>query len=206
MSWLQFWASLFHSSAWPLTTIICIALLRPAIIGLFDRTSQLVVEIGGQKASWKSLEPLAKTVASITDAAPVGTADHAAAGTETDDGWSRCLEEAAVEPVEAIVHAWRKLEGEIDRIADNVNPQLPHGWPVVTVALAGWDSWPTLEPVLAELRRLRDATATGVTTPDVTDAVRYVSVARNLATAIRRYRVGPDNPGSTQQHDGEGAR
>ena len=204
MSWLDFWASLLDSLAWPLTSIICVLLLRPAIIKLLDRTSQLAVEIGGQKASWKSLEPLAKTVASITDDKLVGGMDRADRIDVNDDGWSRSLEEAAVEPVEAIVHAWRKLESAMENAADRVDPQVPHGWPAVTMSLAGWDSWSSLEPAVAELRRLRDATAAGVTTPDVADAVRYVTVARNLATAIDRYLADEVKPGSARHYDDGG--
>lgn len=88
-------------------------------------------------------------------------------------------------PGQAVIDAWGLLEYQLNVASDRVAPDKPHGWPQVARNLETWDKWPMLYPAVAELKRLRDYTVRSNRPPSSADAGRYVSVAQDLATALR---------------------
>lgn len=92
---------------------------------------------------------------------------------------------ALAAPGQAIIDAWGLLEYQLNVASDRIAPDQPHGWPQVARNLETWDKWPMLYPAVLELRRLRDYTARSNRPPSSEDAVRYVSVAQDLAAALR---------------------
>jgi hypothetical protein len=77
------------------------------------------------------------------------------------------------------------LEYQLNIASDRLDPGQPHGWPQVARNLESWDKWAMLNPVVQELRRLRDYTVQSGRAPSKKDAARYVSVAQDVATTLR---------------------
>jgi hypothetical protein len=100
--------------------------------------------------------------------------------------FSGVKERAADAPRQAVIEAWGLLEYQLNLAADQFAPDQPRGWPQVATTLqAVWDMWPLLYPAVLELRRLRDYTVQSSRPPSGADAARYVSLAQDLATAVR---------------------
>jgi hypothetical protein len=92
---------------------------------------------------------------------------------------------ASAAPGQAVIDAWGLLEYQLNVVSDRLAPDQPHGWPQVARNLEAWDRWPILYPAVLELRRLRDYTVRSNRPPSSADAARYVSVAQDLAAALR---------------------
>ncbi len=100
---------------------------------------------------------------------------------------------ALAAPGQAIIDAWGLLEYQLNVVSDRIAPDQPHGWPQVARNLEAWEKWPMLYPAVLELRRLRDYTVRSNRAPSSEDAVRYVSVAQDLAATLRT--SFPSQPG-----------
>jgi hypothetical protein len=178
---LQFTAAIVNSLAWPAAVVVAAVLLRKELRDAFGRMESL--KFPGGEARFATLAPYEKVLAAAAkDAA--STADAAVVRREeTEFG---LLEElAATAPGQAIIDAWGLLEYQLNTASDQIAPNQPHGWPQVALNLERLDKWPLLSPAIGELRRLRDYTVESSWPPSSADAVRYVSLAQDLATTLR---------------------
>jgi hypothetical protein len=181
VSGLQFIAAIVNSLAWPAAVVAAAVLLRKELRDAFRRMQSLKLPWG--EATFATLAPYeqALAVAAKNADSPEDTAvirrDATAFGV---------LEElAATAPAQAVINAWGLLEYQLNVASDRIAPNQPHGWPQVALNLERLDNWPLLSPAIGELRRLRDYTVESSWPPSTADAVRYVSLAQDLATTLR---------------------
>lgn len=190
----QFVAAIVNSAAWPVAVIIVTGLLRRELLGVIRRLQSL--EFRGARATFATLPGYEQMIASATQDA--GFPDTREIVQREVTEFSGVKERAADTPREAVIQAWGLLEYELNVAADRLAPDQPHGWPQVAGTLqAAWDKWPLLYPAVQELRRLRDYTAHAAKPPSGADAARYVSVAQDLATAVKTASISQpnENPG-----------
>jgi hypothetical protein len=193
---LEFDASIVNSVAWPIAVLAAVVLLRPELVGVFRRIQSL--EFHGAKATFASLVDYEKVIAVATKG--VGPPNDAVGAKREDTDFNAIEELARVAPGQAVINAWGLLEYQLNVAADRIAPDQPHGWPQVARSLEALDKWPILYPVILELRRLRDYTVRSSRPPSTSDAARYVSVARDLVTALR---TSPLSVSGATQGDGE---
>lgn len=155
------------------------------------------VEFPGGKATFATLLEFEKVPAvALKDAE---TPDAEAAGRYAATEFSAVEALASQAPRQAVIDAWGLLEYQLNVASDQMAPDQPHGWPQVAHNLEAWDMWPILSPRVLELRRLREYTVQSNRPPSSTDAATYVSVAQDLATALRTAFASPpsEKPGGT---------
>lgn len=186
MTDLQFVAAIVTALAWPVAAVIAVRLVRPQLIGLFERMESLVFP--GGKVTFASLAGVEAVAVAAKDAAPPD--DKEVERYEATE-FSAVEQLAADNPKEAVVEAWGLLEYQLNRVSDRLAPDQPHGWPQVVRNLEAWDMWPVLRPAVEELRRLRNDTVRSSRLPSSADATRYVSVAQDLATTIKTSFMTP---------------
>lgn len=176
---LQLVATIVNSIAWPAAVVIAVVLLRPQLLGVFQRVQSL--EFPGGKATFSTLLDFEKVVAGKETEALESEAAGRYAATEFS------AVEALVEqaPRQAVIDAWGLLEYQLNVASDAMAPDRPHGWPQVAHNLETWDKWPALYPAILELRRLRDHTVRADRAPSSSDAALYVAVAQDLAASLR---------------------
>jgi hypothetical protein len=179
---LQFAAAIVNSLAWPAGVVVAVGLLRGDLVGAFQRMQSL--EFPGGKATFATLLDFQKVVAVAKDG---GSAQDATVVRQevTEFGVVEALVSEA--PGQAVIDAWGLLEYQLNVASDRVAPDQPHGWPQVARNLEAWEKWPMFYPAVLELRRLRDYTVRSNRPPSSSDAARYVSVAKDLATRIRTW-------------------
>jgi hypothetical protein len=177
---LQFVATIVNSVAWPAAVVIAVGLLRRELIDAFRRMQML--EFPGGKVTFAALADYQKVVA--VAAKDAGSGAEAVVRQEAA-GFSVVEALASAAPGQAVIDAWGLLEYQLNVVSDRLAPDQPHGWPQVARNLEAWDRWPILYPAVLELRRLRDYTVRSNRPPSSADAARYVSVAQDLAAALR---------------------
>jgi hypothetical protein len=192
---LQFAAALVNSLAWPAAAVFAVVLLREELRGVFRRMRR--VRFPGGEVSFATLAPYEKVLA--TTAKEAGSRDDTAVARREETAFGVLEKVATTSPGQAIIDAWTLLEHQLNMASDRVAPNQPHGWPQVALNLERLDNWPLLSPAIGELRRLRDYTVESSWPPSSADAVRYVSLAQDLATTLRT-SVLPDD----DDHDPDG--
>jgi hypothetical protein len=160
--------------------VIAVGLLRRELIDAFRRMQML--EFPGGKVTFAALADYQKVVA--VAAKDAGSGAEAVVRQEAA-GFSVVEALASAAPGQAVIDAWGLLEYQLNVVSDRLAPDQPHGWPQVARNLEAWDRWPILYPAVLELRRLRDYTVRSNRPPSSADAARYVSVAQDLAAALR---------------------
>jgi hypothetical protein len=200
VTWLQFFAAIVNSLAWPVAVVALAVLLRRELIGMFQRMQSL--EIAGGKATFATLPGYEQMIA--VAAQDVGGPDGGAILAQDMTEFSVVAALAAVAPGQAVIDAWGLLEYQLNVASDRVAPDQPHGWPQVDRNLEVWDKWPLLRAAVLELRRLRDYTVQAKRPPSPADAARYVSVAQDLTTTIRAAFMSAPNAGA-DEHAGGGS-
>lgn len=189
MTGLQFVAAIVNSLAWPTAVVVAVGLLRRELADTFRRIQSL--EFPGGKATFATLQEYEKMIAAVAkDARSPGDEAIVRHGV-TEFSVVQALALAA--PGQAIIDAWGLLEYQLNVVSDRIAPDQPHGWPQVARNLEAWEKWPMLYPAVLELRRLRDYTVRSNRAPSSEDAVRYVSVAQDLAATLRT--SFPSQPG-----------
>lgn len=181
MTGLQFTASIVNSLAWPTAVVVAAVLLRKELRDAFRRMQSL--KFPGGEATFATLAPYEKVLAAA--AKDAGSPADAAVIRREETEFGVLAELAATAPAQAIIDAWGLLEYQLNTASDRIAPNQPHGWPQVALTLERLDKWPLLAPAVAELRRLRDYTVESSWPPSSADAVRYVSLAQDLATTLR---------------------
>ena len=181
MSALQFVAAIVNSLAWPAAVVIAAVLLREELRGAFRRIRRL--KFPGGEATFAALAPYEQALA--VAAKNADSAEDTAVVRREVTAFGVLEELAATAPAQAIINAWGLLEYQLNDVSDRIAPNQPHGWPQVAVNLERLDNWPLLSPAIGELRRLRDYTVESSWPPSTADAVRYVSLAQDLATTLR---------------------
>jgi hypothetical protein len=194
---LQFTAAIVNSLAWPTAVMVAAVLLRKEIRDALRRILHL--RFPGGEATFAPLAPFqAALAATARDTAPEDTEEIRRQATEFGP-----LEELAEwAPAQAIIFAWGLLEYQLNAASDRIAPNQPHGWPQVALNLNRLNKWPLLFPAIVELRRLRDYTVESGYPPSTADAIRYVSLAQDLATTLRTAAVSRDRD---DEDHGEGA-
>ncbi len=190
MDGLQFVAALAASLAWPLAIVACVVTLRRQIAAVLPRLES--VEFPGGSARFAKLPEIADSVAdAASQAGPAAmeTPDSRSA----DAGWSRIVDTVDGSPREAILAAWNQLEYQLNVVSDRIDPAAQHGWPQVSRTLRVLSGWAGLSPAVAELWSLKNSTARAGRAPLAEDALRYVSVAREVAVTLNALPV----PGAT---------
>jgi hypothetical protein len=190
---LQFTAALVNSLVWPVAVVIAAFLLRKELRDAFRRMLRL--QFPGGAVDFAPLEPMQEVIAATAGDADAQVETPAVAQPTLEFAPLAGLAELA--PAQAIVYAWGLLEYTLNVVSDRIAPNLPHGWPQVTLNLQRLDNWPLLGPAIAELRRLRDYTVETGFPPSTADALRYVSLAQDLVTTLRSARVsdsGEEDP------------
>jgi hypothetical protein len=177
----QLAAALVNSLAWPAAAVFTVILLREELRGAFRRISRL--RFPGGEASFATLAPYEKVLA--TTAKEAGSGEDAAAARREETAFGVLEKVAVTSPGQAIIDAWTLLEYQLNIASDRVAPNQPHGWPQVALNLESLEMWPLLFPAIQELRRLRDYTVESSWPPSSADAIRYVSVAQDVATTLR---------------------
>jgi hypothetical protein len=182
---LEFISALAGSIAWPVAVVSCVVILRKHLAGLLRRLE--TVEVAGSKATFGTLTSVEQTIAAVATGPQTGDGPAERASLR-DEGaeWDVLVARAAVAPKEAVIDAWSTLEYQLNVMSDRLDPALPHGWPQVCRNFESWSQWSQLQPALIELRRLRDATASAPTAPSSADAARYVAVARELVSTLKK--------------------
>jgi hypothetical protein len=181
VSGLQFIAAIVNSLAWPTAVVGAAVLLRKELRDAFGRMQSLKLPWG--EATFATLAPYEQALAVAAKNADVSADAAVVRREETAFG---VLEElASTAPAQAIINAWGLLEYQLNMASDRIAPNQPHGWPQVALNLARLDNWALLSPAIGELRRLRDYTVESSWPPSTADAVRYVSLAQDLATTLR---------------------
>jgi hypothetical protein len=178
---LQFAAALVNSLAWPTAVVVAAVLLRRELRDAIRRMRRL--RFPGGEASFATLAPYEKVLAAT--AKDAGSPEDATAARREETAFGVLEKVAATSPGQAIIDAWTLLEYQLNIASDRVAPNQPHGWPQVALNLEGLEMWPLLFPAIQELRRLRDYTVESSWPPSSADAIRYVSVAQDLATTLR---------------------
>jgi hypothetical protein len=180
---LEFAADIVNSLAWPAVVMVAVILLRRELADVLHRLRDL--EFPGMRAklefpSLPGLQMMAEAVAK-----EVGTAPDAATTRSEETEFSVLNALAAAAPEQAVIDAWGQLEYHLNVASDRLAPDGQHGWPQVAFTLSAWPKWPDLQPVVEELRRLRDDTVRSRRQPSPADAARYVAVVQGLVTTIR---------------------
>lgn len=178
----QFVAAIVNSVAWPAAAVVIAGLLRQEVLGVIRRMQTF--EFRGARLTFATLPGYKQMVATATQDAESPDAREIAQREVTE--FSGAQARAADAPRQAVIEAWGLLEYQLNVAADQFAPDQPHGWPQVASTLqVAWDMWPLLYPAVLELRRLRDYTVQSSRPPSTEDAARYVSLAQDLATAVR---------------------
>ncbi|HTW18922.1 MAG TPA: hypothetical protein VME70_01775 [Mycobacteriales bacterium] len=181
MSALQFIASLANSLAWPIAVVVAAIVLREQLRDAFGRIQSLKLPWG--EATFATLAPYEQALA--VAAKNADSPEDAAVVRREATAFGVLEELAATAPAQAVIDAWGLLEYQLNMASDRIAPNQPHGWPQVALNLERLDNWPLLSPAIGELRRLRDYTVESSWPPSTADAVRYVSLAQDLATTLR---------------------
>lgn len=198
MTGLQFAAAIVNSLAWPAGVVVAVGLLRRELVGAFQRIQSL--EFPGGRATFATLFDFEKVAAVAAKSA--GSADDTGVVRQEATEFSVVEALASAAPGQAIIDAWGLLEYQLNVASDRVAPDQPHGWPQVAHNLEAWDKWPLLYPAVLELRRLRDYTVRSNRPPSSADAVRYVSVAQDLATTLRAAFMSQPDKDPSEGHGG----
>lgn len=170
-----------NSLAWPAAVLLDVALVGRELIGVFSVWT--VSSSPAAKVTFATLAELEKVVAVAAEDA--GAADDGEVVRYEMTEFSIVEALASVAPRQAVIDACGLLEYQLNVASDRFAPDQSRGWPQVARNLEAWDKWPLLYPAAMELRRLRDYTVVASRPPSSADATRYVSVAQDLATAIR---------------------
>lgn len=193
----EFWAAIVNSIAWPTAAIVIAGLLRQEVLGVIRRMQTF--EFRGARLTFAALPGYEQMIATATQDAGSPNAREIVQREVTK--FSEPKARAADDPRQAVIQAWGLLEYELNLAADQFAPDQPHGWPQVASTLqAAWDKWPLLYPAVLELWRLRDYTVQSSRPPSTADAAGYVSLAQDLATAVRTASMSQssENPGGAE--------
>ena len=195
MTGFQLVATIVNAVAWPAAVVAAVVLLRRELISVFQRVQS--VEFPGGKATFATLLEFEKVAAVAVKDAEAPDVEAASRYAATEFSAVEAL--AAQAPRQAVIDAWGLLEYQLNFASDQIAPDQPNGWPQVAHNLEAWDMWPILSPRVLELRRLREYTVRSNRPPSSTDAATYVSVAQDLATALRTAFASPpsEKPGGT---------
>jgi hypothetical protein len=193
----EFWAAIINSIAWPAAAIVIAGLLRGEILGVIRRMQTF--EFRGARLTFATLPGYRQMLATGGPDAESPDAREIVQREATE--FSGVKARAVDAPRQAVIEAWGLLEYQLNVAADRFAPDQPNGWPQVATTLrAVWDRWPLLYPAVQELRRLRDYTVQSSRPPSSKDADRYVSLAQDLATAVRTASMSQpsEHPGGAE--------
>jgi hypothetical protein len=192
---LQFVAAIVNSVAWPTAVVVAAGLLRRELPVIFQRTQPR--EFPAEMETFAGLTDYETMFISATGDPAAPDAEAVVRYEVAEFSVVKALISAA--PGQAVIDAWGLLEYQLNVASDRLAPDQPHGWPQVSNNLRTWDEWPRLYPAVQELRRLRDSTVRSGQSPSSADADRYVSVARDVATAVRTaFPPGDEGPGEAR--------
>ena len=193
-------AAIVNSLAWPVAAIVLVGLLRQELLGIFRRIQTLELSSGRATVRFATLPGYEMMIAAAAKATTSNLPDGETAFRQEAAEFRVVKAQVAETPREAVINAWGLLEYQLNVASDRLAPGQPHGWPQVAHSLEAMDNWPLLYPAVQELRRLRDYTVGSSRPPSSADAARYVSVAQDVAAAVRTASISQsiESPGGAK--------